>query len=107
MAKLESYENARKVLNKARENIPTDRQIWITASKLEEAHENFNVVPKIIERGLYNFTTPHQNFALMLLSYVAISSLQTNCVEINREQWIQDGEECNKAGAIHTCQAIM
>lgn len=38
---------------------------------------------------------------------VAISSLQTNGVEINREQWIQDGEECNKAGSIHTCQAIM
>ena len=40
------------MLNKARENIPTDRQIWITASKLEEAHENFHMVPKIIERGM-------------------------------------------------------
>lgn len=27
LAKLETYENARKVLNKARENIPTDRQV--------------------------------------------------------------------------------
>ena len=39
------------VLNKARENIPTDRNIWITAAKLEEAHENYHMVPKIIERG--------------------------------------------------------
>lgn len=38
LARLETYENARKVLNKARENIPTDRQIWVTAAKLEEAH---------------------------------------------------------------------
>ena len=39
------------VLNKARENIPTDRHIWISAAKLEEANENFHMVPKIIERG--------------------------------------------------------
>ena len=39
------------VLNKARENIPTDRQIWIAAAKLEEANGNENVVPKIIEKG--------------------------------------------------------
>ena len=51
LAKLETYENARKVLNKARENIPTDRQIWVTAAKLEEANENYNMVPKIVERG--------------------------------------------------------
>jgi len=51
LARLESYENARKVLNKAREHIPTDRQIWITAARLEEANNNTNMVDKIIERG--------------------------------------------------------
>ena len=39
------------MLNKARENIPTDRHIWISAAKLEEANENYRMVPKIIERG--------------------------------------------------------
>lgn len=39
------------VLNKARENIPTDRHIWISAAKLEEANENDRMVPKIIDRG--------------------------------------------------------
>ena len=51
LARLETYENARKVLNKARENIPTDRQIWITAAKLEEAQGNSHMVDKIIDRG--------------------------------------------------------
>lgn len=37
LARLESYENARKVLNKARQAVPTDASIWITAAKLEEA----------------------------------------------------------------------
>lgn len=69
LARLETYENARKVLNKARENIPTDRHIWITAAKLEEANGNTQMVEKIIDR--------------------AITSLRANGVEINREQWIQ------------------
>ena len=72
--------NARAVLNKARENIPTDRKIWISASRLEKAHENFKMVPKIIERG---------RFELSLCSYTSISvamvtaigSLQANGVD--------------------------
>lgn len=71
LARLETYENARKVLNKARENIPTDRHIWVTAAKLEEANGNTQMVEKIIDR--------------------AITSLRANGVEINREQWIQVG----------------
>ncbi|KAK2165169.1 hypothetical protein LSH36_54g10005 [Paralvinella palmiformis] len=79
--------NARKVLNKARENCPTDRQIWISAAKLEEANSNTHMVDKIIER--------------------ALTSLRANGVELNREQWIKDAEDCEKAGSIHTCQAII
>ncbi|KAK6173698.1 hypothetical protein SNE40_017104 [Patella caerulea] len=87
LARLETYENARKVLNKARESIPTDRQIWITAAKLEEANGNTNMVEKIIDR--------------------ALNSLRANMVEINREQWIKDAEDCEKSGSIITCQAII
>ncbi|XP_023861301.1 pre-mRNA-processing factor 6 [Salvelinus fontinalis] len=87
LARLETYENARRVLNKARENIPTDRHIWITAAKLEEANGNTQMVEKIVDR--------------------AITSLGANGVEINREQWIQDAEECDKAGSVATCQAVI
>lgn len=37
LAKLESYDNAKKVLNKARKALPTDHSLWIAAAKLEEA----------------------------------------------------------------------
>ncbi|XP_066910794.1 pre-mRNA-processing factor 6-like [Clytia hemisphaerica] len=87
LAHLETYENGRRVLNKARENIPTDRQIWITAAKLEEANGNTPLVDKIIERG--------------------VTSLSSNGVEINRELWIVDAEEADKAGATYTAQAII
>lgn len=56
MARLETYDVARRVLNKARENIPTDRQIWIMAAKLEEANGNTAMVDRLIERGLFLFS---------------------------------------------------
>ncbi|VEL13627.1 unnamed protein product [Protopolystoma xenopodis] len=87
LSRLETYEQARVVLNKARENIPTDRQIWFAAAKLEEAQGNYAMVSKIIDRG--------------------VSSLQANMVEINRDLWIKDAEDCERAKSIHTAQAIM
>ena len=37
LAKLETYQNAKEVLNRARKNLPTEHSIWIHAAKLEEA----------------------------------------------------------------------
>ncbi|KAL3310820.1 Pre-mRNA-processing factor 6, partial [Cichlidogyrus casuarinus] len=87
LARLETYEQARVVLNKARENIPTDSSIWFAAAKLEEAQGNQQMVSKIIDR--------------------AVSSLQANLVEINREQWIKDAESCEKASYLLTAQCII
>ncbi|UJR30148.1 hypothetical protein I4U23_017688 [Adineta vaga] len=87
LARLETYENARRVLNKAREHIPTDRQIWIMAAKLEEANGNNAMVDRLIDR--------------------AVASLTSNMVEINREHWMKDAVECEKAGSVITGQALI
>jgi len=87
LAKLETYENARKVLNKARETIPTDSRIWITAAKLEEANNNESGVRNIIQR--------------------AVKSLSAQHVVIDREQWLQEAENAEKSGFVSTCQAIV
>ena len=87
LARLEDYQTARLVLNKARENIPTDRQIWLTAARLEEANRNDVMVPKIVDR--------------------AITSLRANMVEINREHWLSDAEQAEKAGFVKTAHAII
>ena len=87
LARLESYENARRVLNRAREHIPTDKQIWFTAAKLEEAQANNGMVQRIIDR--------------------ALSSLAANGVEINREHWLADAVETERAGSPLTAQAII
>lgn len=34
----------------------------------------------------------------------AITSLNANGVEINREHWFKEAMEAEKSGAVHTCQ---
>ncbi|XP_006882247.1 PREDICTED: pre-mRNA-processing factor 6-like [Elephantulus edwardii] len=91
---LEEPEVARIMLSQC---CPTSVELWLALArletyenapaKLEEANGNMQMVEKIIDR--------------------AITSLRANGVEINREQWIQDAEECDKAGSVATCQAVM
>lgn len=69
MARLESVDNARKVLNRARQAIPTEPAIWISAAKLEEAQGNQAMVHKILDRG--------------------ITSLKANSVVIDRDYWLK------------------
>jgi pre-mRNA-processing factor 6 len=87
LARLESYENARKVLNRARTVIPTDPSIWITAAKLEEAHNNLDNVEPIITK--------------------AVKSLAAQGVTINRDAWLAEAESCERSQSVHTCQAIV
>jgi len=56
LARLEDYEQARKVLNNARKKVPSEPQVWLTAAKLEEANGNIQNVPKILERAMRQFT---------------------------------------------------
>jgi len=56
LAKLETYVNARVVLNKARDAIPTDHTIYVAAAKLEEAQQNVNLTGKIISKAIKNLT---------------------------------------------------
>lgn len=38
---------------------------------------------------------------------LALASLRANMVEINRDLWLKDAIECEKAGSVHTCQALI
>lgn len=37
----------------------------------------------------------------------ALASLKANMVDIKREEWIQDAEDCEKAGSAATCKSII
>ena len=66
---------------------------WLTRS-LKEVSKREEILHMILSLSIY-------------LSLLAISSLQSNGVEINRDQWIKEAEEANKAGSVHTAQSIM
>ena len=55
LARLETYDKAKVVLNKAIRAIPSEPQIWITAAMLEEAHNaNEEKTRDIIKKGMTN-----------------------------------------------------
>jgi len=90
LAKLEDYENAKDVLNRARLAIPTDHTIWIHAAKLEEAQNNQN----------------HEEMIEILINR-CIKTLSNNGINLSRDQWIREAENCESSGSIKTCQAII
>lgn len=53
LTRLETYENAKKVLNKAARHIPTDPLVWITAAMLEEANGNNDNAASVIKKGIF------------------------------------------------------
>lgn len=60
----------------------------------------FNWVPSIHDTSGYLIVLPSS-------VPIAVTSLKANMVEVNRELWIVDAEECEKSGSIHTAQAVM
>ena len=87
LARLSNYDDARKVLNAAREKVPTDQRIWVAAAKLEEANENGDRVPKIVE--------------------IAVKMLARNDVVLDRETWLKEAESAERAEAPLTAAAIV
>ena len=87
MARLETYEQAQKTLNRARKALPLEKSIWMAASKLEESQNHLSRVPKLVDK--------------------AFKTLAQKEVVISRNQWISEAEDCEKAGAPHTSAAIV
>ncbi|OMO59771.1 RNA-processing protein, HAT helix [Corchorus capsularis] len=87
VARLKEYEKAKKVLNRAREKLPKEPAIWITAAKLEEANGNDPMVGKIIER--------------------CIRALRREGLVIDSEAWMKEAEVVERVGYAVTCQVII
>jgi len=59
LAKLETYENAKVVLNRARRNLPNESKVWIHAAKLEESNGSTDIeriikvaIKKLLKNGV-------------------------------------------------------
>jgi pre-mRNA-processing factor 6 len=89
LARLETYENARRVLNSARKALPSEVGIWIAAARLEEGQNNFETVNKIVEKA------------------VKILSGENSDGVVKRDGWLKEAEGCERAGASETAGAIV
>lgn len=87
LARVETYDNARKVLNKARAAIRTSYEVWIAAARLEEQQGNSDRVRVIVDRAILELT----KYGGML----------------SREQWLQEAEKSEEDGGILTAQSIV
>jgi pre-mRNA-processing factor 6 len=95
LARLESYDNARKVLNQARRALPTERSIWIAAAKLEESQHHADLVTKILARAFSSLMNSNND------------SQNNDSVVVTRDQWLQEAEFAEAAGAPLTSAAII
>ncbi|KAH6804388.1 hypothetical protein C2S51_032635 [Perilla frutescens var. frutescens] len=86
-ARLETCGNARKVLNRAREKLCKELDVWMATTMLEEANGNSDMVGKIIERG------------------VRVS--QRKGVEIDRELLMKEAEATERGGFDFVAKAII
>ncbi|RWA10819.1 hypothetical protein EKO27_g4277 [Xylaria grammica] len=86
LARLETPENAQKVLNRARKHRPTSHEIWIAAARLQEQLGEGDKV-NVMKRA-----------AQVLVKESAMPK---------REEWITEAEKCEEEGAIITCGAII
>lgn len=84
---MENYDNAKKVLNKARKILPTDVSIWIHAAVLSETVGEENQVKKIIE--------------------AAMKSLKKNGANLSREEWMGEAQAAERQGSIMTSKYII
>jgi pre-mRNA-processing factor 6 len=104
LARLETPERAKAVLNKARKAVPTSHEIWIAAGRLleqevsapnkdgepkteVESAKELEVVDKTIEAG--------------------VRELRRHQVLLTREQWLKEAERCEGEGSPRTCEAIV
>ena len=87
LARLETYEQAQQVLNRARQALPAERAIWMAAAQLEEGQQKKDVVEKLVQR--------------------AVQSLQKQKAVVTRDQWLEEAVQSEAAGAPWTSAAIV
>lgn len=110
LARLETPENAKSVLNTARKRIPTSHEIWIAAGRLAEQTATAQSADVKLEEDDDTARVEKQKKLSAQVDRVmaaAVKSLTANQVILSREQWLQEAEVCERDGSPLTAQAIV
>ena len=99
LARLETLERAKAVLNKARKFVPTSHEIWIAAGRLLE--QDAMDPEKPTETRSKELETLGRTIEL------GVRVLRRHQVLLTREQWLKEAERCESDGSPRTCEAII
>jgi pre-mRNA-processing factor 6 len=100
LARLETPERAKAVLNKARKSVPTSHEIWIAAGRLLEQGAMADP-DKPAEIRNNELETVDRTIEL------AVRELRRHQILLTREQWLKEAERCESDGSPRTCEAII
>ncbi len=108
LARLETPEKAKLVLNSARKRIPTSHEIWIAAGRLAEQSPTAVADTDVkLEEGQEAERVKKLAAQVDKLMKAAVASLEKNQTILSREQWLQEAERCESEGSPLTAQAIV
>jgi len=99
LARLESPDKAKAVLNKARKAVPTSHEIWIAAGRLLE--QEASIASKSAEQRQKELEMVDKTIE------GAVRDLRRHQVLLTREQWLKEAEKCEVEGSPRTCEAIV
>ncbi|KAJ7638548.1 PRP1 splicing factor, N-terminal-domain-containing protein [Roridomyces roridus] len=97
LARLETPERAKGVLNKARKAVRTSHEIWIAAGRL-------------LEQQAQDKTGAERDAELDAVDKTIVGGvreLRKYQVLLTREQWLKEAERCETEGSPRTCEAIV
>ena len=103
LARLETPERAKRVLNTARRSVPTSHEIWIAACRLLEQEagplEGENSKPAAVREKALK--------AVDDTIAMGVKELRRHRVMLTRDQWLAEAERCETEGSPRTCEAII
>ncbi|PPQ92100.1 hypothetical protein CVT25_008294, partial [Psilocybe cyanescens] len=105
LARLESPEKAKKVLNRARKAVPTSHEIWIAAGRLLEQEAESPTLPSGEQKSAEQKTKELELVDKTIEG--AVRDLRRHQVLLTREQWLKEAEKCELEGSPRTCEAIV
>lgn len=100
LARLESTDKAKAVLNKARKAVPTSHEIWIAAARLLEQEASTSGEKSEEDKA-------KAYLAIDKTIEAATRELRRHQVLLTREQWLKEAEKCESEGSARTCEAIV
>ncbi|KDR68393.1 hypothetical protein GALMADRAFT_78691 [Galerina marginata CBS 339.88] len=101
LARLESPDKAKAVLNKARKAVPTSHEIWIAAGRLLEQEASAPSDTKTPEQRAKELEVVDKTIE------AAVRELRRHQVLLTREQWLKEAEKCEAEGSVRTSEAIV